>query len=91
MTAEPADVRVSSCDGADLPEALILGVQREASKAGPKPGRALFGKAARCSQRVQEAYESMYSGSRRNQVGQSTRGERPIVGTNHGRAEYEFL
>ena len=36
--AEPAAVRVSSRDGADLPEASILGVEREASKAGP--GRA---------------------------------------------------
>ena len=38
MTAEPAGVRIAGCDGADLPEALILGVQREASTAGPRPG-----------------------------------------------------
>ena len=34
-TAEPAAVRVTHCDRADLPEASIPGVEREASKAGP--------------------------------------------------------
>lgn len=37
VTAESAGIRVSKCDGADLLEASILGVQREASKAGSRP------------------------------------------------------
>ena len=90
MTAESAGIRVSKCDGADLLEASILGVQREASKAGSRPCLKVR-EATRCSQRVPEAYESMYSGRSRNQVGLSTRGKRSIVGTDHGRAEYEFL